>query len=406
MNIFDFYQKKIIETIKKNKKILKISEVNFNGMQVELAPEKFNCDISTNIAMLLTKRYKKNLKKFSEDLRNILIDQIKDFQNIEIAGSGFLNISLKENFLLKIIDKILKDKDNYGSQKQNKKINIEFVSANPTGPMHVGHCRGAVLGDVISNLLSFNGMYKTEAPYVRNAYVSPRTRDQLVPNLKSTEIISGDLNYNVRLPFLKARLTGFYTQINNQTWARSFYHDEYRTFVNYMMTNVDQLFMGIELGFESNITSTVQFSGAFTMGDYLYQSRPVATITRDNSQEIIALDKVVYLKNFKIGGMPQQATSVGLKYNAPKYWYAGINFNYFADIYLSPNPDRRTSEAISGYADGFPYINEIIDQTITTFFKSPKSYTGEDMVEISCHGSISVINKITKTLLIFMKELL
>ena len=51
MNIFDFYQKKIVETIKKNKKILKISEVNFDGMQVELAPEKFNCDISTNIAM-------------------------------------------------------------------------------------------------------------------------------------------------------------------------------------------------------------------------------------------------------------------------------------------------------------------------------------------------------------------
>ena len=168
MNIFEFYQKKIIETIRDNKKILDINEIDFNGMQVELAPEKFNCDISTNIAMLLTKRYKKNLKKFSEDLRNILIDQIKDFQNIEIAGSGFLNISLKENFLLKIIDKILKDKDNYGSQKQNKKINIEFVSANPTGPMHVGHCRGAVLGDVISNLLSFNGNKVIKEYYIND----------------------------------------------------------------------------------------------------------------------------------------------------------------------------------------------------------------------------------------------
>ena len=213
------------------------------------------------------------------------------------------------------------------------------------------------------HLLSFNGLYKTEAPYVRNAYVSPRTRDQLVPNLTSTEIISGDINYNIRLPFLKARLTGFYTQINNQTWARSFYHDEYRTFVNYMMTNVDQLFMGVELGFESNVTSTLQLTGAFTMGDYLYKSRPIATITRDNSQEVIALDKIIYLKNFKIGGMPQQATSLGLKYNSPKYWYAGINFNYFTDIYLSPNPDRRTTEALSGYGEGFPYINEIVDQT-------------------------------------------
>ena len=73
MNIFDFYQKKIIETIKKNKKILKISEVNFNGMQVELAPEKFNCDISTNIAMLLTKRNKKDLQLFSHDLKDLLI---------------------------------------------------------------------------------------------------------------------------------------------------------------------------------------------------------------------------------------------------------------------------------------------------------------------------------------------
>ena len=213
------------------------------------------------------------------------------------------------------------------------------------------------------HLLSINGMYKTEAPYVRNAYVSPRTRDQLVPNLSSTEIISGDINYNVRLPFLKARLTGFFTQINNQTWARSFYHDEYRTFVNYMMTNVDQTFMGIEFGFESNITSTLQFTGAFTVGDYLYKSRPVATITRDNSQEVIALDKVIYLKNFKIGGMPQQASSLGLKYNSPKYWYAGINFNYFTDIYLSPNPDRRTAEALAGYGEEYPYVNQIIDQT-------------------------------------------
>ena len=213
------------------------------------------------------------------------------------------------------------------------------------------------------HLISFNGLYKTEAPYVRNAYVSPRTRDQLVPNLTSIEIISGDLNYNIRLPFLKARLSGFYTQINNQTWARSFYHDEYRTFVNYMMTNVDQLFMGMEFGFESNITSSLQFTGAYTMGDYLYNSRPIATVTRDNSQEVIAENKTVYFQNYKIGGMPQQATSLGLKYNAPKYWYAGINFNYFADIYLSPNPDRRTSEAIAGYGDGYPYINEIIDQT-------------------------------------------
>ena len=214
------------------------------------------------------------------------------------------------------------------------------------------------------HLVSLNGTYRTEAPYARNAYVSPRTRDQIVDNLTSIEILSGDINYIIRYPFLKARITGFYTEINDQTWSRSFYHDEYRTFVNYMMTNVDQLFTGIEFGFESNINSSLQLSGAFTTGDYLFNSNPVATITRDNSQEMIAENKNIYLRNFKIGGMPQTASTIGIKYNAPKYWYAGINYNYFANIYLSPNPDRRTSESVSGYSTTHDQYNEILDQTL------------------------------------------
>ena len=227
------------------------------------------------------------------------------------------------------------------------------------------------------HLLSFNGTYRTEAPYARNAYVSPRTRDQIVANLSSIEILSGDVNYIIRYPFLKARITGFYTQINDQTWSRSFYHDEYRTFVNYMMTNVDQLFTGIEFGFESNINSSLQLSGAFTTGDYLFNSNPVATITRDNSQEMIAENKNIYLRNFKIGGMPQTATTVGIKYNAPKYWYAGLNYNYFANIYLSPNPDRRTSESISGYATSHEQYNEILDQTLLENGDAVNLYCGK-----------------------------
>ena len=227
------------------------------------------------------------------------------------------------------------------------------------------------------HLISFNSTYRTEAPYARNAYVSPRTRDQLVDNLKSIEIISGDVNYIIRYPFLKARITGFYTQINDQTWSRSFYHDEYRTFVNYMMTNVDQLFTGIEFGFESNINSSLQLSGAFTTGDYLFNSNPTATITRDNSQEMIAENKNIYLRNFKIGGMPQTASTIGIKYNAPKYWYAGVNYNYFANIYLSPNPDRRTSESISGYATSHEQYNEILDQTLLENGDAVNLYCGK-----------------------------
>lgn len=210
--------------------------------------------------------------------------------------------------------------------------------------------------------LQVNGENATRAPFSRASFISPRTRDQVVGNLESTKILSGDFNYVVRYPKLKARATAFYTKMDDQIWARSFYHDEYLSFVNYAMTNVDQLFTGVELGFEAKIATVWEVSGAFTKAQYLYTSRPVATITTDNSQELIAQDKLIYLKNYHVGGMPETAASIGLKYNSPKYWYVGANFNYFADIYLSPNPDRRTSESIDGYFDGDPQIEGIIAQ--------------------------------------------
>lgn len=213
------------------------------------------------------------------------------------------------------------------------------------------------------HLIQLNGAYLTRAPFARNAFVSPRTRNQLVLGLEDEKIMSGDLSYLMRYPKAKVRATGFYTSIKDKTWARSFYHDELNTFVNYMMTGVDQLFMGIELGAEVNITPSIIGSGAFATGQFLYDSRPVATITQDNSTELLAENKTVYFKNFRIGGIPQTATSIGVKYNSPKYWFTGINFNYFTNAYLDANPDRRTEEALSKYVTTDPQIEDIVAQT-------------------------------------------
>lgn len=212
------------------------------------------------------------------------------------------------------------------------------------------------------HIVSVNGMQGTKAPLAMNAFTSPRTRNEVVNNLSNIHILSGDVNYIVRYPNMKVRLSGFYSQINNQTWSRSFYHDEYRTFVNYMMADVDQLFRGMELGFERNLNSAWQVSGAFTKADYLYNNRPTAKIVRDNSREVVAEDRLVYMKNYKIGGMPQTAGTIGVRYNAPKYWWVIVNFNYLADIYLDPNPDRRTQEAVDRYVLSDPQIPEILDQ--------------------------------------------
>jgi hypothetical protein len=213
------------------------------------------------------------------------------------------------------------------------------------------------------HLIQLNGAYLTRAPFARNAFVSPRTRNQVVLGLEDEKIMSGDLSYLVRYPKVKVRATGYYTSIKDKSWARSFYHDELNTFVNYMMTGVDQLFAGVELGAEVNITPSIIGSVAFATGQFLYDSRPEATITQDNSTELLAEKKTIYFKNFRIGGIPQTATSIGIKYNSPKYWFTGVNFNYFTNAYLDANPDRRTEEALSKYISSDPQVTDIVDQT-------------------------------------------
>ena len=105
----------------------------------------------------------------AEIIKKILISKHNEFEDIIIAGPGFLNIVFKKDFWKDYLKKITKLKKNYGSNNINKKkYNIEFVSANPTGPLHVGHCRGAVLGDTLCNLLSFNGNHVVREYYVND----------------------------------------------------------------------------------------------------------------------------------------------------------------------------------------------------------------------------------------------
>ena len=212
------------------------------------------------------------------------------------------------------------------------------------------------------NYFTANGMYMTRAPYFRNSYISIRTRDFTVDNLKNETIYSGDISYFLRTPVVKGRITAYYTQFKNQTWSRSFYHDLLNSFVNYIMTGVDKKDAGIELGVEANLTATVSVSGVLGYGQNIYNSRPLATITQDNDAALLAQDRKVYLKNYYVGGMPQTVASLGIRYNSPKYWFLGVNGNYFGDAYLDPNPDRHTAEALAAFASDDTRIPSVLAQ--------------------------------------------
>ncbi|MDD2634983.1 MAG: TonB-dependent receptor plug domain-containing protein [Bacteroidales bacterium] len=212
------------------------------------------------------------------------------------------------------------------------------------------------------NFILLNASYRTVAPYTRDAFVSPRTRNHVVDNLTSEKIYTGDLSYFYRSPILQAKITGYYTKFEDGVDSHSFYHDELRTFVNYAMTGVDKVHYGGELGIEAKITPTISASFVTGYGKYLYDSRPLVTITQDNSSEILAENRTVYIENYHVGSMPEFAASLGGKYNAPKYWFVGVNANYFAESYINLNPEKHTAEALDIYVVDDPQISSILEQ--------------------------------------------
>ena len=170
MNIFEEYLNKILDKIKlaSEEKLILLPE-SLSGINVDIPPKKFKCDLSTNVAMVLSKTNNEPPIKIAEKLKDIIFKDDNNIEKIEIAKPGFINIILKKEFWTSFLLNI-NNLNNFGAalKGSKKKHLIEFVSANPTGPLHVGHCRGAILGDVISNLLKFNNQEVVKEYYVND----------------------------------------------------------------------------------------------------------------------------------------------------------------------------------------------------------------------------------------------
>ena len=197
MNIFDLYLDKILILIKKlNKDKLIVLPESLNGINVDIPPANFDCDISTNVAMFLSKINKKS----PMDLANFLINEIKKqdvlIDSINVVKPGFINIKFKSEYWNNFIKNVNDNYISYGTniKEKKKKYLIEFVSANPTGPLHVGHCRGAILGDVISNLLIFN-KHDVSKEYYVNDY-----GNQIINFTKSVYYRIREIIYNENFP--------------------------------------------------------------------------------------------------------------------------------------------------------------------------------------------------------------
>lgn len=169
----------IIKAINKRIEQLNIKDTS---IEIEQPKQKENGDYSSNIALKLTKVLGKNPMDIAKDIVNGINEEF--ITKIEIKAPGFINFFLKKDYLVENIRKVLMEKEKYGSSNigKGKKINIEFVSANPTGILHLGNARGGAYGDSLARILRFSGFDVTEEYYINDA---GNQIDKLGESLKS-----------------------------------------------------------------------------------------------------------------------------------------------------------------------------------------------------------------------------
>ena len=192
-----------------------------------------------------------------------------------------------------------------------------------------------------AHAIELNAAAIQDAPTFNNAFVSARTRNQLTPGIKAEKMYGFDVTYKLNLPWVRARLSAYYTQMLDQSKVISFYDDTQGSFTNFAMSGIDKRYMGLELGLSVPIAWGLSLQSAISLGDYVYTSNPEFTQMIDNSATDI-VHSIVKWEGMKVESTPQTAINVGLNFRGPNNWFASLDFNYYDRLYLSMNPMYRT----------------------------------------------------------------
>lgn len=164
---------------------------------LEVPKDKAHGDLATNAAMQLTRIAKRNPRQIAEEIVKHIDYEQAGVERAEIAGPGFINFFLSKSYLYPVLEQVYAQGENYGRVKlgEGKKVQVEFVSANPTGSLHLGHARGAAVGDALCNVLDYAGYEVTREYYINDA------GNQVVNLVKSIEArYLQELGQDVEMP--------------------------------------------------------------------------------------------------------------------------------------------------------------------------------------------------------------
>jgi len=178
-------------------------------IKIEQPEEKIHGDYSTNVAMIIAKLIKKDPTEIAEIIKSkVKTQKSKVFDEVEAVGPGFINFFLCKEYLQKQVGEILKEGEKFGQLEigKNKKSQVEFISANPTGPLHIGNGRGAFFGDTLANVLQKAG-YKTTREY----YINDAKANTQIRTLGETALGKGTTYLN---DYLKSKIKSLKSKLN------------------------------------------------------------------------------------------------------------------------------------------------------------------------------------------------
>lgn len=204
--------------------------------------------------------------------------------------------------------------------------------------------------------------WSSRPPYAGSSYLSPRTNDVQQENKEPEIIRSVESGYILHAPRLSIKAGAYLTTTLQGRKMLSFYHDEYRSFVNYAISNIGKWHGGTELGIEGKVTTDLTLNAVMAIGRYYYHTRQTAVVTADNNAAILE-KSTVYSKNYRLGGAPQEAYSIGIMYRSPDAWFLSVSANYTSQQWLEVNPLRLTVQAIDNVPRNTDQYRDILQQT-------------------------------------------
>ena len=214
------------------------------------------------------------------------------------------------------------------------------------------------------HLIDANVAYMTQAPNIRNSFSNSRENNTIVEDLQSEKVFSTDLSYIVRSPIITSRLTAYYTNVQDATEISFYFADgvggDNTAFVQEVLSGIERNHIGLELGIEAQVTSTIKLKGAASIGQFTYGNNPDLYLTSDVADNggfdsnFRSKNYVALLENYKLASGPHNAYSVGFEYRDPDYWWIGATTNFFTNTYVDVAPLTRSANFYED-ADGLPF---------------------------------------------------